>query len=403
MSIVAVYSHSKLETFQNCPLSYKFQYVDRIKTDRESVEAFMGNRVHEALAKLYRDLKMSKLRSEEEIVAYYHRSWEKNWHDNVFVVRQDYTAEDYRDTGERGIREYYWRYAPFDQEKTVWIEQSVKVKLDGPGDYQLTGVVDRLVDAGKGRYEVHDYKTSGTLPSQEKLDRDRQLGLYQLAVHEYFSDAKDVELVWHYLVFDKELRSKRTKEQLGKLKEDVIALIEAIEGTEVFEPQESELCNWCAYQDICLKRRHLFLVEALPPKKFKEDEGVVLADRYLSLKEEERRIKEELDEVKTELGEYALQMGVEAVRGSGAVVSVKWRTRPEFPKSGTVEREELEKVCARLGRLPEVSSLSTQKLAKVVTDRLWSEKELSKIEPFVEWVESLDVRKGRTLRPEESD
>lgn len=400
---MAVYSHSKLETFQNCPLSYKFQYIDRIKTDRDSVEAFMGNCVHESLAKLYRDLKLSKLNTEDEIVEYYHQTWDRNWHDNVFVVRKDYSAEDYRVTGERGIREYYRRYAPFDQGKTVWIEQSVKVKLDKSGGYQLTGVVDRLVDVGKGRYEVHDYKTSGSLPSQERLDRDRQLALYQLAVHEYFSDAKDVDLVWHYLVFDKELRSKRTKEQLSELKKNVIDLIKTIEGTEVFEPRESELCEWCAYQEICPKRKHLFMVEALPPKKFKKDEGVVLADRYMSLREEEKRIKEEIEEVKAELGEYARQMGVEAVRGSGAVVNVKWVNKPTFPESGTPERKELERICAFLGRYEEVSILSTQKLASVVTKRLWSEKELSKIQPFVKWVESLEVRKGRSLRPWESD
>lgn len=394
------YSHSRLEAFQNCPLSYKFQYIDKIKSDRDSVEAFLGNCVHETLAKLYRDLKMARLNSEEELVEYYHRTWEKNWHENVFVVRKDYTADDYRETGERGIREYYRRYAPFDQGKTVWIEQLVKVKIDRSEVYQLTGVVDRLVDLGGGCYEVHDYKTSGSLPSQEKLDRDRQLAIYQLAVHEYFSDARDVDLVWHYLVFDKELRSKRTEKQLGKLKKEVLALIKTIEDTEEFEARESELCDWCVFQDLCPKRKHLFLVEPLPPKKFKADEGVKLADRYVALREEQKRIEEEIEEVKQQLGDYAQQMGVDTVMGSGAILSVKKVTKPSFPDSRDPERQDLERVCMELGRFQEVCSFDVRKLAKVVTDELWDEDELSEIEPFVEWRESVEVRKKKTLKPE---
>src|SRR3989304_2392562 len=48
--------------------------------------------------------------------------------------------------------------------------------------------------------EIHDYKASGTLPSQDKLDNDRQLALYQIGLKEKFKDVKDVRLIWHYLL-----------------------------------------------------------------------------------------------------------------------------------------------------------------------------------------------------------
>lgn len=35
-----VYSHSRIETFETCPLKYKFKYVDGIRKEEESVEAF---------------------------------------------------------------------------------------------------------------------------------------------------------------------------------------------------------------------------------------------------------------------------------------------------------------------------------------------------------------------------
>ncbi len=37
------YSHSKLETFENCPMRYKLQYIDKVEVEEfESVEAFLG-------------------------------------------------------------------------------------------------------------------------------------------------------------------------------------------------------------------------------------------------------------------------------------------------------------------------------------------------------------------------
>ena len=47
-----MYSHSRLETFEQCPQKYKFRYIDNIRTETEGIEAFVGKRVHEALEKL---------------------------------------------------------------------------------------------------------------------------------------------------------------------------------------------------------------------------------------------------------------------------------------------------------------------------------------------------------------
>ena len=45
-----IYSHSRISTFENCPLQFKFNYVDKVKTEIEdTVEAFLVTRVHEVL------------------------------------------------------------------------------------------------------------------------------------------------------------------------------------------------------------------------------------------------------------------------------------------------------------------------------------------------------------------
>jgi putative RecB family exonuclease len=48
------YSNSRLTAYENCPMQYRLRYVDEVAIPpRESVEAYLGKRVHEALEYLY--------------------------------------------------------------------------------------------------------------------------------------------------------------------------------------------------------------------------------------------------------------------------------------------------------------------------------------------------------------
>jgi len=72
-----VFSNSRLSTYEQCPLKYKYQYIDKIKVEEaaDTVEAFMGSRVHDALEKLYKDLKLQKLNSLDDLLAYFNSQW----------------------------------------------------------------------------------------------------------------------------------------------------------------------------------------------------------------------------------------------------------------------------------------------------------------------------------------
>jgi putative RecB family exonuclease len=55
---MTTYSHSRLSAFEDCRLKYKFAYIDHIKREGDSIEAFMGSRFHEVMERVY--LKVSK-------------------------------------------------------------------------------------------------------------------------------------------------------------------------------------------------------------------------------------------------------------------------------------------------------------------------------------------------------
>ncbi|MBI3780945.1 MAG: PD-(D/E)XK nuclease family protein [candidate division NC10 bacterium] len=246
-----VYSPSRISTYESCPRQYRYRYIDRIPREEESIEAFLGSRVHEALNRLYRDLLLGKHPNLNDILNYYDWQWRRQWHDQVKIVKQDCSIENYKRLGERCLKDYHDAHKPFDRGQTLGLEHRVTSSLDPAGRYRIQGYIDRLVSVGSGRYEIHDFKTSGRLPGQGLLDADRQLALYQLGVQGKWPEAKEIELVWHYLAFGKELRSRRTPEALDRLKATTIALIERIETDTEFKPIKSTLCHWCAYKDIC--------------------------------------------------------------------------------------------------------------------------------------------------------
>lgn len=388
MRIMPVYSHSRLSTYETCPLQYKYSYIEKVELEPEveTVEAFMGSRVHESLEKLYKDLKLSKVNTVEDLLAYYDETWAKNWSEDVKIVRKEYTEQNYRDTGGKCIADYYNRYKPFIESRTLGLEQMILIEIEG---HKLRGFIDRLAQKGDGHYEIHDYKTSQHLPMQRHLDEDRQLALYQIGVESLWGDAKEVELVWHYLAHDKEMRSRRNADAIGKLKAEIVALIEEIEAAEkadMFPPRESELCKWCDYQPMCPRFKHLVVTSQITLNKFLKDPGVKLVNRYAKLAEEKKafleRVEAEMEELREAIIAYAQREGVEAIRGSDRKLSVRLDKRPRFPTKDEEERAELDALLKNAGKWVEVSDLNVHALAKAMKEGEWSPELVKKIEEY---------------------
>jgi putative RecB family exonuclease len=249
------FSNSRLNAYENCPMQYRLRYVDQVPIPpRESIEAFLGKRVHEALEFLYLNVSKGYKPSLLEITNHMHEAWDHEWSEAVHIVRTGETVAGYRAIAERCLANYYKKHDPFDRGRTLGVEVLVTFPLDADRDLHLQGYIDRLVDLGGGHYEIHDYKTSRRTPSQADVDRDRQLALYQLAVSQQLPDVASMRLVWHYLASGRMLVSTRSPDQLRQLRDDVIALIGKIEratAAQDLPPRISPLCNWCEYKPVC--------------------------------------------------------------------------------------------------------------------------------------------------------
>jgi putative RecB family exonuclease len=380
------YSHSQLSTYETCPHQYKLAYIEKIKTETEGIEAFMGSRVHDTLEKLYRDLKVTKPNSLEDLLTFYHQNWEKNWNKMIQIIRKEFSAEDYYRLGERCIADYYRRYFPFDQGRTLGLEENIYFPLEEEKGYWIRGFIDRLTLLDHSILEIHDYKTSNRLATQEEVNSDRQLAFYQMGVEEKWKDIREVRLVWHYLVFDIEIQSSRTPEKLHQLRQETLELIQRIEGDRRFVPKEGPLCDWCDYQGFCPKRKHLITVEGLPPNEYLNEEGVTLVNQYVELKERKRLLNEEMDDelgmIEKAIYAYAQREEVEAVFGSDHVAKIKIEIKEKYPLKGDPSRKALDELIKKSGKWMEVSDLNPWLLPRVMGRGSWPLSLISKVKEF---------------------
>ncbi len=247
-----IYSHSKLSTFEQCPLKYKFRYIDKIKPEiKQTIEGFLGNKVHDVLEWIYIEAAKGRVIELDEIIQKYAEAWHKDLNEEIKVVKVEFSTEDYFNKGVQFLVNYFLRNNPF-RDNTLATEKKIVLDLDEQGEFKLQGYIDRLVhNKEENIFEIHDYKTSSSMKTQEELDKDRQLALYSMGIKKLFPEVKDIHLIWHFLAFDKKMVSKRSDEQLEELRKEIIELIKKIRTTKEFPPIPGVLCRWCEFQGHC--------------------------------------------------------------------------------------------------------------------------------------------------------
>lgn len=147
-------SYSALSTYQTCPLKYKFQYVDKIKTPK-SKEAVFGTLIHSTLNFVHTPGILSP--ALEQALDHF----SKNWNSDVFESEQEERAAFSQ--GVEIIKRYY-KDNDIAKVNIVALESPFQIKL---GEHIVSGIIDR-VDRTEDGYEIIDYKTAKKMPSQKK-------------------------------------------------------------------------------------------------------------------------------------------------------------------------------------------------------------------------------------------
>jgi putative RecB family exonuclease len=252
---VPSFSHSKLATFDQCPLKYKFRYVDEIPPPIRSIELHLGDSVHRALEALYSAAQQDRTLTSDDLLELFQQKWDEGYTPDMRIVRKGTTAQTYLESGRKMLAAYHRRFHPFRQ--TVALELEEKFLFPISEEHEMRGIIDRLARNEDGALEIHDYKTSRRLPDDFQVQNDVQLALYEIAIRHRWPEAREITLIWHYLAFDKDIQVRKSPQQLETVKRNTLGRIRRIEAAKVFPARVSALCDWCEYKEMCpaMKKR----------------------------------------------------------------------------------------------------------------------------------------------------
>jgi len=304
-------SYSLLDSYQTCPLKYKFREIDKIK-EPKSKEAVFGTLIHAVLKYIHTPALLSP--TLEQALDYYSKGWNSEVYDNELEERSAFSQ------GVTIIQNYLAKNKPSDF-AIVDLEShfSLEIGNEEDGIHTVSGVIDRIDKTPEG-YEIIDYKTTRKMPSQDKVDNDLQLSIYLRAFLERYPKEKEhldtITVSLYFVKHGVKLSSKRTKEQLDQVENIFLDVIQSIEAKK-FDPLLSPLCDWCGYQNICPMWKHKFT----ETQTVADEEAKKAIAEYLDLKEKMNEGKQRLGKLQALLLQYMEEKGVERVFDPNGIVA----------------------------------------------------------------------------------
>ncbi|HLC95365.1 MAG TPA: PD-(D/E)XK nuclease family protein [Patescibacteria group bacterium] len=316
-------SYSTLDTYQNCPLKYKFREIDKIK-EPKSKEAVFGTLIHAVMKYIHTPSLLSP--TMEQALDYFAKGWNSEIYENEMEERAAFSQ------GVTMIQKYLAHTKPADY-TIIDLESrfAIEIGSEESGKHTVSGIIDRI-DKTEDGYEIIDYKTARKMPSQDKVDNDIQLSIYLKAFLERYPKEKanigNITVSLYYLKHGVKLSSKRTHEQLANLEKTFLDVIQCIEEAK-FDPILSPLCDWCGYQNICPLWKHKFA----DTHKLETDEVKQAIGEYLDIKSKLGEDKLRLAKLQSIILQYMEQEGVERVFDDNGIIGKSLRKTYKYDEA----------------------------------------------------------------------
>ena len=255
-----VFSYSKMEVFKNCPLQYRYKYIEKKYSQDTSIALELGSLCHYVLEQKGKmivsgetvdyeklnDILMNGVtetdeKTKEELlgVNQLKRKYFEVWHeaDNASGASYDEKIKLFDKVLHDEMEETDWKPTYFEKPfEFVWDNKVI-----------LKGFIDRI-DTKDGQYKTVDYKTSKKVYEQSKLATSLQFGVYALAILNEFG-VLPIESEYRFILIDDKqyALTKGWESRLIKAMDKVFGDIEASEKKDVFVPKPSPLCHWCNF------------------------------------------------------------------------------------------------------------------------------------------------------------
>jgi DNA helicase-2/ATP-dependent DNA helicase PcrA len=239
-------SATAVETYERCPLQFKFEREWKIPRDVPAAIQY-GAAIHRVLCTYY-DCRRSKREMADDALIELFRA------DLGRAGIQDrYQHELYEEQGIAQLRDFLATNRTTPGPEVLNTEQWFEVRIGG---VTVSGRIDRMDRGGDGRVIITDYKT-GKPRSQKDADESLQLSVYALAAREKWGyDAGS--LVLYNLEENSPVITRRSEPQLEDAQLKVEEVAENI-AAGIFKAKPGFHCKFCPYNNLCPEtEKHLY-------------------------------------------------------------------------------------------------------------------------------------------------
>jgi len=227
-------SNSKKETFDQCKLKYKYNYIDKLKGDPGDESAMnFGSYIHKILEEGYNSDSLDHLLKLAE------------QHKPTYKIPYRYSEKT-----EKCLK----NFLKFNKNlgETVGCELKYEVEI-APG-MTVNGVIDRIIKGKDGGLLVIDYKTSKREKTKIDLFDDSQLQGYTFACHKEFGvPIEDITCAHYYPVTNNLVPIKYGRKKILRWVKNTVDKIWEMRKIKMNELTSSRnsFCDWCNYKAGC--------------------------------------------------------------------------------------------------------------------------------------------------------
>lgn len=230
-------SASAIETYRECPLKYRFKWIDKIPESPNQPQLIFGNIIHRVLDSFHgtkEDL------TEDKIIKILNKEWK--------TVEFEYSIrkEEFKEQAIAMLKRYA-NAVSREKPDVLLTEHEFFFDID---TVRIRGKIDRI-DIGTSGKNIIDYKTNKrSSPAKESI----QLAIYCL----YFEQMEEgplkgiPESATLYFLRDEQQPAQShsfTKPELNTTRDKIEEVAQSIRASN-FEPIKGYHCDWCDYKDL---------------------------------------------------------------------------------------------------------------------------------------------------------
>jgi putative RecB family exonuclease len=252
-------SYSSISCYLQCPLKWKFHYVDKLPEEFITSSLVFGQAIHESVAAFLNASLSGDSLTPDEMLMVYLNAWRQS---NGTEIRCSNGDSEEKLLKKAQDLLSLWHDSHDGIAEVIGVEEEFSLDLAELTDYPsldlppLIGYVDHIIKQPDGSIALIDLKTAARKPSQLQADQSLQLTAYSLGARALGFDPDELTLRLDYLLKGTQpdlvsLETTRSEDDRRRFVKTISRVWKGITNS-VFFPKTDWFCrSSCGYQTQC--------------------------------------------------------------------------------------------------------------------------------------------------------